>query len=320
MRNIYNENEDDINYRNYNDIIYDYDYIEDNLASEILLRIKKFETEIKFVTFLYEGFRGGNSSILIDYMNKYIQRDLTNEEKESLDKFLEENNNSVFYKDIFSSLQILMKEIINDNYSQNEIIYDIITKLSKYIKLNQELVQFLKKHKNSFTVKTLVPIFEYFERLCWEDIKKNILPDYQLEINEDIKNHILNYFNINEDKKVIDKRNFAIALRKLISRSISGLRQDIDIDSKNKLKSYISREDLWDKDIINSEEFEKEINKILSIEITIGQCFNLYNLIGENEILKKEKNIKDDNQNKKDFDNNDNIDEEEEEEEERDED
>ena len=288
MRNIYNENEDDINYRNYNDIIYDYDYIEDNLASEILLRIKKFKSKIKFVTFLYEGFRGDNSSILIDYMNKYIQRDLANEEKESLDQFLEENNNSEFYNDIFSSLQIFMKEIIKDNYSQNEIIYDIITKLSKYIKLNQELIQFLKKHKelgnkNSFTVKTLIPLFEYFEKLCWEDIKKNVLPDYKLEINEDIKNHILNYFNINEDKNVIDKRSFATALRKLISRYLSGLRQDTDIDSNINLMLYIIKEDLWDKDIINSEEFEKEINKILSIEIKIGQCFSLYNLIEEDE-------------------------------------
>ena len=318
MRNIYNEN-DDINYKNYNDLIYNYDYIESNLASEILLRIKKFKPKIKFMTFLYEGFRGDNSSILIEYMNKYIKRDLTNEEKKSLDEFLEGNNNRVFYNDIFSSLQILMKEIINDNYSQNEIIYDIIQKLSKYIKLNQELVQFLKKHKdlgnkNAFTVEILVSIFEYFEKLCWEDIKKNVLPDYQLEINEDIKNHILNYFNENKDKKVIDKRNFAIALRKLISRSISGLRQDIDIDSNNKLMSYISRKDLWDKDIINSEEFEKEINEILSIEIKIGQCFNLYNLIGEDEILKEERNTIIENQNNKDFDDNDNIDEEEEEE------
>jgi len=35
MKNIYSENDDEINYRNYNDIIYNYDYIEDNLASEI---------------------------------------------------------------------------------------------------------------------------------------------------------------------------------------------------------------------------------------------------------------------------------------------
>ena len=154
--------------------------------------------------------------------------------------------------------------------------------------MNQKLIQFLKKHKelgnkNSFTANTLIPIFEYFEKLCWEDIKKNVLPDYQLEINEDIKNHILNYFNINEDTKVIDKKNFATTLRKLISRYLSGLRQDTDIDSNRNLMLYIFKEDLWDKDIINSEEFEKEIKEILSIEIKIGQCFNLYNLIGEDD-------------------------------------
>ena len=83
--------------------------------------------------------------MVVVYMNKFIQRDLTNEEKKSLDEFLEDNNNSVFYNEIISSLQILMKEIINDNYSQNEIIYDIIEKISKYIKLNQKLIQFFKK-------------------------------------------------------------------------------------------------------------------------------------------------------------------------------
>ena len=83
--------------------------------------------------------------MVVVYMNKFIQRDLTNEEKKSLDEFLEDNNNSVFYNEIISSLQILMKEIINDNYSQNEIIYDIIEKISKYIKLNQKLNQFFKK-------------------------------------------------------------------------------------------------------------------------------------------------------------------------------
>ena len=340
MRNIYSENDDNINYKNYNDIIYNYDYIEENLASEILLRIKKFKSKIKFVTYLYEGFRGDNSSILIDYMNKYIQRDLTNEEKKNIDEFLEGNNNSKFYNDIFSSLQILMKEIINDNYSQNEIIYDIIEKFSKFIKLNQELVQFLKKHKdlgnkNAFTVTTLVPIFEYFEKLCWDDIKKNVLPDYQLAINEEIKNHIVNYFNRNEDKKIIDKKNFSTALRKLISRYLSGLRQDIDIDTNKNLILYISKEDLWDKAIINNEEFQKEINEILSIEIKIGQFFNLYNLIGEDEILKEDINIKNENQNNiknifeikndnnkinKDYEDNGNIDGIEEEEEERDED
>ena len=302
MRNIFNDNDDEIIYKNYNDIKYNYDYIEEELAKYVLPGLKKFKSKIKFITFLYEGFRGENSCILIDYTNKYDQRELTNEEKKYINEFIEENNNNrKFYNDVFSSLQILMKEIINDNYKQNELVYNVIEKLSKYIKLNEELVEFLKRHKNfgaqnSFTVITLVRIFEYFEKLCWENIKKTVQLDYQLELSEEIKIHILNYFNKNEKEKLIKKKDFAMALRKFISRYLSGLRQDVDIDSNLQLRQYICREDLWDKVMIESETFIKEINEICLLGIKIGHCFNLYNLIEEEENKNDEINIKNENQ------------------------
>ena len=144
---------------------------------------------------------------------------------------------------------------------------------------------------------TLVSIFEYFEKLCWEDIRKNVLQDYQIELSEEIKNHILNYFDKNENEKIINKKDFATTIRKLISRYISGLRQDIEIDSKLELRQYILREDLWDKKKIENEAFSKEINEICSNKIKIGHCFNLYNLIGEEENRNEEINIKNPNQN-----------------------
>jgi len=33
-----------------------------------------------------------------------------------------------------------------------------------------------------FTINTLVSIFEYFEALCWDDIKKDVLLDYKIEL------------------------------------------------------------------------------------------------------------------------------------------
>ena len=304
MRNIFknDDNNEEINYKNYNDIYYNYDYIEEELAKYILPGLKKFKPTIKYVTFMYEGLRGENSSILMIYSNKYIQRELTNEEQKYIKELLERNNkNSKFYNDVFSSLQILMKEIINDNYSQNELIYNIIEKFSKYIKLNEELVKLLEKHRNfgdqkAFTVMTLVPIFEYFEKLCWEDIKKNVLPDYKLELNEEIEDHILDYFN-NENEKIINKKDFATSLRKLISRSLAGLRQDIDIDSKRELRQYIERGDLWDIKMMENEKFTKELDKICFEEIKIGHCFNLYNLIEEEENRNNEINTINENHN-----------------------
>ena len=68
MRNIFDINDKQIYYKNYNDIKYNYDLIEENLAKFILPGIKKFKKDkYKFITYMYEGFRGQNSSILIQY-------------------------------------------------------------------------------------------------------------------------------------------------------------------------------------------------------------------------------------------------------------
>ena len=289
-RNIFDNNENKINYKNYNDIIYNYDFIESELGRIILPGLKKFKKEkIKFITYLYEGLRGEKSTILVDYNNKYIQRDLSEEEKTSINEILKEHNNSKFYNDIFSSLQILMNEIQKENYGQNHLIYNIIERLPKYIILNKELCNLFRnkyinnEDKESFTVNSLVSIFEYLEYLCWKDIKKNILQDYQIELDEDIKKHILEYFDIvKEEPKLINIKNFTDALRKLISRYIAGTRQEIDIKPDVELKLYINKEELWNKNIIENNLFYEEIDKIFEKKILICQCYNLFTILDEN--------------------------------------
>jgi len=137
MRNIFTE-ENKINYKNYNNIIYNYDFIEEELGKIILPGLKKFTNEkIKFVTYLFEGFRRGNSTVLVDYNNKYMPRALSETEKKCLNEFLQNNNNNhKFYNDVFTSLQILMNEIIKENYEENYLIYKIIEALPDIIILN----------------------------------------------------------------------------------------------------------------------------------------------------------------------------------------
>ena len=137
--------------------------------------------------------------------------------------------------------------------------------------------------KESFTVNSLVSIFEYLEYLCWKDIKKNILQDYQIELDEDIKKHILEYFDIvKEEPKLINIKNFTDALRKLISRYIAGTRQEIDIKPDVELKLYINKEELWNKNIIENNLFYEEIDKIFEKKILICQCYNLFTILDEN--------------------------------------
>ena len=67
MRDIFNE-KGKIEYKNYFGNVYDYEYIETELAKLILQGKKKFKTnEIKFVVYKYEEFRGDNSSIFIAF-------------------------------------------------------------------------------------------------------------------------------------------------------------------------------------------------------------------------------------------------------------
>ena len=314
MRNIFNKNDKAINYQKYNDIIYNYDLIEEELGKRLIPYLKKFKKDkIKFVTYFYEGFRGKNSAVLVDFNAKYAQRELTDDEKNYINKILKINNNSNFINDIFSSLQILMNEILKENYNQNYLLFDIIEKLPKYIILNEQLIKLIKdryvEHKEkSFIINSLFSIFEYFEDLCWDEIQKNIPIDYMLELPKNVKKIIYNYFNtISFEKKIITRFNLSEALRKLISRSIAGSRQEIDIKSDSELKLYINREDLWSQEILNDELFVKEVDKIFNPQIKVGHCFCLYKLLKNNdinldEILKEEK---EDKPNEENMDNND---------------
>ena len=103
MRNIFDINDKQIYYKNYNDIKYNYDLIEEKLAKLILPGIKKFKkNKYKFITYLYEGFRGQNSTVLTQYNDKYTKCELTEEEKNYINKSLKNiNNDNKIYNYIF---------------------------------------------------------------------------------------------------------------------------------------------------------------------------------------------------------------------------
>ena len=296
IRNIFSKDKaNNIQYKNYNDIIYNYDYIEEELAKIVLPGLKRFKPgAIKFITYLYEGFRGDDkSSILTNYNIKYIQKPLTEEEKQILGELLKNNNIKVF-NEVFSSLQILMNEIIKENYDQDILIYDIIEKLPNYIKLSAELVDLLKKMKDQymnekiFTINSLVSIFEYFEALCWTQINKNILEDYNLVLSEESKKYVLDYFKKNENQnKIINIKDFTFALRRLISRYLAGSRQEIDIKSDLELKLHICKNEFWSKEIADNDEKDNELYEICHKDIKIGHAMDLYKVLDGDTILNK---------------------------------
>ena len=295
MRDIFN-NEGKIDYKNYYENTYDYEYIETELAKLVLQGKKKFKhDDIKFIIYKYEEFRGENSSIFIQFNEKYPKKELSEEEKSILkEDLLKENNNSKSFYDISSSIQLIMKQLIIDDYDPNGFIYEIIENLPQYIILNQELknmleMQFQQK-QNTFRINTLISVFEYFENFCWEEMKKHISPVFQLKLDDKIKQDVIDYFKKNDtnDKKIINKQNFTTALRRLIARYLLSSRQETQINPDLKLRTNIGREEFWNKDIINKDSFMKEIWDICNENITIGNSYTLYETLGGDNILKME--------------------------------
>ena len=139
------------------------------------------------------------------------------------------------------------------------------------------------------TINSLVSIFEYFEALCWKDIQNNILVDYKIEMLEKSKKEILEYFEKNKNK-VINKTNLTNALRRLMSRSIAGSRQEIEIKPDSKLKLYISQYELWTQEIVESNDFQLEKDEIIKDDIMICHCWMLYNILDGDILLEKEIN------------------------------
>ena len=298
-RNIFTK-DNKIIYKNYNDLEYDYDFIEEELGKAILPGIKRFKKDkIKFVTYLFEGLRGGHSSILVDYNTKYPPKKLTEEEERRTEELSQINRSNKFSNEIFSSLQILMNEIVKENYEPNHLIYKIIEVLPDYIILKEELKNMFKEayeyfmDEKVFSIDTLVSIFEYFEALCWKEIKENnIFPDYKLKLTEESKKQISEYFAKNKDKqKLINPNNFTAALRKLISRSLAGSRQEIDIRADAKLMLYINREDLWSKEMFNEENgenFATELFFICPDNILVGHSLDLFDFLDGDNLLNEE--------------------------------
>ena len=300
-------------------IKYNFDAIEKELARQILPGVKKFissdkEEPIKFITFLYEAFRGNRSSILTEFNTKYPSRELNIEEKKLLYRFLnsKQKNSQNFIVEILSSCQILIDHIQKENYEQNKSISSVIKELPEYIIIDENFSYFftdigdknLKIENNDnndikmFSINTLINIYDLIEYICWEQFKNNLNEQYLLKLDEEkkIKIKICIDNSINENS-VIKKQDIANAVRRLISRYLSGKRGDTDISEYQKLFEQISRRDLWKIEIVKNDNFIKELtdlfeNKIKKEINQINRC-NEHNKCEWCELKKNEEGFED---------------------------
>ena len=272
-------------FNNENGIKFNLKEIEEQLEYFLLMK-KKFNDNINFVVYQYEGFRNQNSCILPKFLNKYPKKYLNENEKKDLYRILFQFRNSYSYEDltkILFSLQMMIKmlseqPILDKNVIIKDTFNDFLISLSNNIYIKDLF-------KEPFTISQIIHIYEYFEYLCFDKILNNILYHHKKTIEEEKKEKIEKFF-VNNFNMSINKLEISKAIHRFISRYLSGIRMDDEIDADFEVFKFLEyREDCWEPDIFINSEFSKVMEKLQKLDIKVCELLNFFKIIGGYEII-----------------------------------
>ena len=285
-RKIFNKN-GSINYSNYNIFEYDFSTIEEELANLILPGKCLFEKENDyFVTFWGEGFNGGKSNILQAFCKKQKQLDLGDDEKNAIIEYF--RGNKIEPKNFFISMQLIIFYLINNDFDKNEEIINIIEKIPEYVKIEQSISEFFNDNETLKKIKVnkILSVFSFFEHLCYNELCETLQNEYKENIKDEIINEIKEKFDKNKYNGDILIKDLAAAVRRFISRYLVGKKQKTDINPKSMLLPQLKRVDLWNENNWNLKNLEKLVSNVIEeFKLTVGQSYNFYEIIKDEDSL-----------------------------------
>ena len=113
------------------------------------------------------------------------------------------------------------------------------------------------------------------------NIKRVVLQDKVFETKTIIIEKLLKQKNEND---IIPTKSLAAATRRIISRYLAGKRAVTDIGEDRDLTFELCREELWEEKIGQLEDLmDFVIVKMNGIKLNVGQAFEFYNIIGEED-------------------------------------
>jgi hypothetical protein len=262
-------------------IEYNLEAIEEQLELLLLREKKMFTDKLEFVIYQFEGFRNQNSSILMTFISNYPQKLLDEDQKRILSIFRNEQYSIESIIKILFSIQLMItfySEQQATYYDKNIKIIDTINEFPPYFKIPDDTKNLFIN--NPFTISHILSIFEYFELLCFKEFKKNILPLYKEIISDEKSKNIEDYFKNNPDV-LLNKLQISTAVRRFISRSLVGLREDSEVKENQELFEVLRyKEDCWNRECLNSDKFDKEIEILKKLDIKVEEALNLYEKLG----------------------------------------
>ena len=150
------------------------------------------------------------------------------------------------------------------------------------------------QNNDSLTIDKTYEILEYYLKLIYEDIRKE-MNKYQQKLDKKSKEEIKNIYSKENN---IDKRTLSHAIRLFITLVLF-----LEEDKEKKIKSnlnnvinYLKAVDLWDKNIYENQDFNSNLNKLKLINAHINQIVDFYDNLGkdieDNFLEEVEKQIK----------------------------
>ena len=283
------------NYNDFNQIEINFELVEERMT-EALLRNKKLfiEKSINCFTYKNEDLDFENKDIITSFNKKYLVEDINIDDKKFLYNFYQQNKeNDNLFKTIFNDfIQLIIylnhnKTLLNENNEKaldvkdNDKICEIVEKLGQKISNDFKV---LFKGKEKLTISKITSLFEYYRNLIFERIKSQF-KEYQVDLEEEKKKSVEDYFNNENHHFLITKEIFKKSIRSLIILFLN-----FENDKENKIKGNqnniinyfdIGIPDLWDINIYNNIDFNKELEELKKLNIKINQILTLYDYLGD---------------------------------------
>jgi hypothetical protein len=277
-RKIFN-NDGTINYLNYNQLEFDLKGIEEELSKLILPGKCLFEDEdnLNFVKYWGEGFKEGKEDFLQRFEKVLGEsEELTNGEKNKIKFYINENYNDLNdYKEIYGYVQLLIFYLTEINFKKDQRINELIDNSPENVKTDNEN---LKGVFEGFEINKIYNIFLFIEKLCFDLFSQNLIKEYKNDIDDNIKNKITDIAKNN------DIKGLAAAVRRYISRFLYRIKDENDLLSTNNLSIELKKNlSLWDKNYRDEQKINKIFEPLKEFNLTVGQSFNLYQIIKDEE-------------------------------------
>ena len=292
------------NEKNYNSFEINLKEIEEDMT-ELLLKNKKLLNTDLIIDFSYnnEIFDNQVNDCIITLKRNYNCIDTSLDDKKYLYNCVKDNKENLeIYEEIINNFITLIEHLNNIKKEENNDIGSE-TKISQVLKdIDDTISSNFKKifeERKEFTLNKTSDIFDYYLKLIFGDIKKEIVKyqekQEQKEIKPDNKN-IANNLEITRKEldKYYEKKDIIIGKEELENaiKLFIALVLFREKDKENKIKSncknlidYLKSPDLWDEKIYKNEKFKENINELKLCKIQVNQILWLYNyLVGNKEI------------------------------------